>query len=270
MNRTRLAPKSAEQAHRRRVGVAVAALAAAVLLVVVLRPGDDVGSAKGDSSAEPTAPATSASTKGASSPPSPAPEATTPTPTLPDYRTTGRFRTAPGTSEIRGTGGRLIRYEIRVEEGSGIRSAAFAAAVDATLRHPRGWTAGGHWRFQRIAKGDPDLIIWLATPDTVDKRCGAAGADTDGYTSCRAGRDILLNLDRWYVGVPHVKDLDLYRNYLVNHEVGHGLGEGHQACPGKGRTAPVMLQQTLGLDGCTANAWPRSPSGKPITGPPRR
>ncbi|MDN5717960.1 MAG: DUF3152 domain-containing protein, partial [Janibacter sp.] len=66
------------------------------------------------------------------------------------------------------------------------------------------------------------------------------------------------------------KDLQLYRHYLVNHEVGHGLGKGHERCPRKGSPAPVMVQQTLSLHGCTANPWPRSSSGRMITGPPAR
>ena len=176
----------------------------------------------------------------------------------------------PGRGEVRGTSGQLVTYRVQVEQGSGVSTRDFAQAVDRTLRHERGWTAGGHWRFQRIAKGEPSLNIRLATPDTVDELCGEAGADTQGYTSCRAGQDVLINLDRWTTGVPHVKDLNTYRQYLINHEVGHGLGKGHQKCPAAGEPAPVMLQQTLDLDGCLANSWPRSPDGAMVSGPPTR
>jgi hypothetical protein len=80
---------------------------------------------------------------------------------------------------------------------------------------------------------------------------------------------VVLNLARWLTGVPNYgASLEEYRQYLVNHEVGHQLGHGHEACPGPGQPAPVMQQQTYGLNGCAANAWPyiggKRYAGRPV------
>ena len=72
----------------------------------------------------------------------------------------------------------------------------------------------------------------------------------------------MLNAERWSGGAESWgTDIDGYRGYLVNHEFGHFLGLSHTPCPAAGSPAPVMLQQTKGLDGCAANAWPTVTNG---------
>jgi hypothetical protein len=79
----------------------------------------------------------------------------------------------------------------------------------------------------------------------------------DGYTSCRNGDRVVINVARWATGAKAFDaSLATYRQYVVNHEVGHRLGKDHELCPGPGKPAPVMQQQTLGMHGCRENGWP--------------
>jgi hypothetical protein len=185
----------------------------------------------------------------------------------------------PGTWQFAGTEGPVVggagpvrRYRVAVESGVPDDVADFAAKVDAVLGDRRSWTAGGQFRLQRVPGNAPaEFTVYLATRGTSAKMCLAGGVRTDGYTSCRTPGRVIINLDRWYTAVPEYTDdgvsLDTYRTYVINHETGHQLGHGHELCPGAGRPAPVMEQQTLGLHGCTANPWPYL-GGERYAGPP--
>ncbi|HYO18448.1 MAG TPA: DUF3152 domain-containing protein [Dermatophilaceae bacterium] len=180
-------------------------------------------------------------------------------------RATGVYARAAGGTAQKGPG-TARTYRVEVETGIAQRAGDFAAEVDATLASPSSWSGKGQWSLQRVT-GDADFVIRLATPATVDRVCAGAGLDTRGYVSCRAGTYVMINLDRWTHAVPDYRgDVSLYRQYVINHEVGHQLGYGHQACPRKGALAPVMQQQTFGLDGCRANGWPYV-DGVMVTGP---
>lgn len=167
----------------------------------------------------------------------------------------GAWTAATGGGGPAGTSGPLLRYAVVVERDiTGVDPQRFAAEVSATLADPRGWTGGGEWRLQWVGGDQPrDFTIHLATPGTRDVLCESG---FDRYTSCRQDDRVVLNVARWAHGVPgYGVGLDGYRRYLVGHEVGHALGQGHELCTGPGQPAPVMQQQTLGLHGCTANPW---------------
>ncbi|WP_232807135.1 DUF3152 domain-containing protein [Geodermatophilus chilensis] len=169
----------------------------------------------------------------------------------------GSVTVVPGTSQVHGTGP-LQRFVVEVEDGIEVDGPSFAAAVEETLADPRSWGNGGRMSFQRVGEaqaGDYAFKVTLISPGSMERYCPGVG--TGGYTSCRYGDRAVINLARWATAVPDYQgDIPTYRHYVVNHEVGHALGNGHQECPGPGRLAPVMQQQTLGLEGCAKNAWP--------------
>ncbi|MGC4767824.1 DUF3152 domain-containing protein [Micromonospora sp. DT44] len=170
----------------------------------------------------------------------------------------GRFSAADGETAVRGGDGPLRRYRVVVERDSGQDAATFAARVDEVLADPRSWIASGELRVQRVADARAaDFTVYLATPVTSERMCAEGGLSTERYTSCRLPGRVIINLARWQEAVPdYGAPLETYRTYVINHEVGHELGAEHEACPGPGEPAPVMQQQTYGLEGCVANAWP--------------
>ncbi|MFD5746297.1 DUF3152 domain-containing protein [Streptomyces sp. NPDC127033] len=180
----------------------------------------------------------------------------------------GTFTTAGAGSGTAG-GGRIVTYSVSVEDGLKESAAATAAEVDKILADPRGWTADGATGFRRVAGGTADFVVQLATPDTVDRVCGEYQLDTGGEVNCNVGRHVMVNLKRWRLATPaYAHDVPSYRALIINHEVGHFLGHGHETCAGAGKPAPAMMQQIKGLRGCVINAWPYAADGTPITGPP--
>jgi hypothetical protein len=131
----------------------------------------------------------------------------------------------------------------------------FAAA---TYADARGWRRAG-LRFVRTDAScarlrNTDFTLYLAAPSYI-----ARFADCSAAYSCRHGRHVMINQRRWRHAVPFwppVQGLRGYRRMVINHETGHWLGQGHRSCPRRGAAAPVMQQQSIGLQGCRAHARP--------------
>lgn len=162
-----------------------------------------------------------------------------------------------------GHSGRPVTFTIEAEGGLGIDLAEFAASVRQTLSDSRGWETADDLEFVAVSpeqarQGAPvEVRITLASPTLTDKLC--APLKTGGEVSCNHNSRAVINAKRWMLGVAHYDDLDLYRTYVINHEVGHGLWHPHEECLTPGKPAPIMLQQTLGLDGCLAWPYPTRP-----------
>lgn len=150
----------------------------------------------------------------------------------------------------------VVTVRVEVEEGLPIDGETFAGFVMDTLNDERGWGHDGAVSFART-DGDPDFRVVLAAPDQVDQMC--APLATGGEYSCGRYGHAALNAMRFAQATDEFLaegSVTAYRQYVVNHEMGHLLGHQHQDCPGTGEVAPVMQQQTITLGGCTPNAWP--------------
>lgn len=167
---------------------------------------------------------------------------------------TGTFRVVPGVTPRAGAAeAELFTYTVEIEDG--IDSApfggdeAFAQMVDATLAGPQGWTADGAVAFQRVEPDEgPTFRVSLTAPLTVRELCGYT---IEEEVSCFNGLEerVLINVSRWTRGARSYEgDIGSYRQYVINHEVGHGIGyPEHEPCPEDGAPAPIMMQQTLSV-----------------------
>ena len=198
------------------------------------------------------------------------------------------WRIVPGTTPKVGEGtAKVFKYTVEVENGIDTTSfggdEGFARMVTETLGNPKSWTHNPQFAFQRIDATTPDLKpdfrVSLTSPMTIREGCGY---EIEIETSCYnpiygpdADPRVFINLARWVRGaVPFQGDIGSYRQYLINHEVGHAIGyTTHEPCDRNGALAPIMMQQTFSTsdndatrydpesvkpDGktCRFNSWP--------------
>jgi len=231
------------------------------LLALAATPRDDVPAAAESASPAPRTPAPTATSMARARPtPTPKPKAgrTAREVTVPATGP-GTYRAASVDVRPASSSGRLIRYDVKVEDNLDIDPDQAAKIIAGVLNDERSWRGRGRVRFELVS-GDSDraeLHAYLVTPGTTDRLC--APLLTRGEVSCQNANRVVLNAKRWQLGAEaYGRDLTNYRRYLVNHEFGHYIGYGHVECPGRGRPAPVMMQQTKGLDGCRKNPWVES------------
>jgi hypothetical protein len=174
------------------------------------------------------------------------------------FTTVGGYQRAPGK-------GRVLRVRVDVEKGLPLDGGMFAQAVYRTLNDTRSWGHGGIMTFERVPSGHADIVVTLASPGTTAKWCAKSGLDTRAENvSCDSASTprTMINAYRWAQGAETYgpDKIFLYREMVINHEVGHRLGHGHVGCPRNGVPAPVMMQQTkfLTMNGltCEPNPWP--------------
>lgn len=190
------------------------------------------------------------------------------------------WHVVPGSSAQVGTGSEFVfRYTVEIEDGidtSGYGGdMSVAKMVESTLANPKSWTQDTKFAFRRVDQGDTEFRVSLTSRETARKACGFDIPIDSSCYNTDLGRVVLSEV-RWVRGaIAFEGDIGSYRQYQINHEVGHAIGyHQHQPCETDGGLAPVMMQQTFGtknndiaaldpsgvvpMDGkrCRFNPWP--------------
>lgn len=159
---------------------------------------------------------------------------------------------AASQSSRRAAGG-VFTYTVKTD-ASQSSLATFSTLASETLNDPRGWSQLGV-TFKEVPSGGQFNLILAAA-----HRLPAYSSGCSADWSCRVGVSVIINENRWNGATDAWNsaggNLRDYRHMVINHEVGHWLGHGHASCPRAGAYAPLMLQQSINLNGCKFNPWP--------------
>jgi len=136
------------------------------------------------------------------------------------------------------------------------------ASKDLPLHLSRGH--GHTYQFKRCRKPHtPSVVISLTPRERMDAKFGDNPA-LKNLSVTERGYPMRIYIDavNW-----HTKPKDFggslttYRQYLIQHEMGHCLGLDHEE-PVPHQKCPVMYQQTKGTRQCQANPWFMRESGR--------
>lgn len=177
-------------------------------------------------------------------------------------RPTGANTASTGDARGHMVGGtKVIYYRTSVWGAVAANFEDFRAKVAETLNDARGWARAG-LKFVEVKNGyDVDII--LSDP----AHLGATPGCSADLSCTTWANQVIINDIRWREGTGASRAGGMntrdYQHMVINHEMGHWLG--HYAhidgCTAEngfiGGPAPIMLQQSTGLRGCTSfNAWP--------------
>ena len=148
-----------------------------------------------------------------------------------------------------------INFNLKIESTLQLKVDCIGKLITSILNDSRGWIKVTEKEFQLVDNVESEFEFIFATPEKTDELCYPL--ETNGIYSCRNEQQIIINFFRWVNGaIDFGSDLETYRLYLINHEVGHILEWGHVGCPKEGALAPVMMQQSKSTMGCEPYGWP--------------
>lgn len=201
---------------------------------------------------------------------------------------TGVFDVAPGVDQPEGDGPiHWIRVEI--EEGLPLAPGALGVFVLTVLNDDRGWGSKGRMTFART-DGVAEIRIVFAHPNSVESLCSrpheeaslevsppvvsllpspeasasvsvtpstSPSVDLDQEPSCADQGVIVVNAYRWADGLEAFgMDRTGARAYLLQHFLGHLLGEPDATCETPDERASVMVDHEFDITPCRPNGWP--------------
>jgi hypothetical protein len=204
----------------------------------------------------------------------------------------GNLTVVSGKSDLVGTGPtRYVRLEI--EDGLPIDPDVVTPYVMSILGNAQGWTAHGRVSFART-DGVADIRIVFASPKTAKALCerphdaaisdvappdvppamttaspsatakasspspsASVSASPSVQPSCADLGIVVISAYQWAAGIKAFGDDTLaLHDYMINHAIGHILGESDAKCGGNDQLAPVMENQELDITPCKPNGWP--------------